>query len=154
MSVLHSEPDVSEDYHKVPSWSITEFTEDFQVFGLGVFCSQHQRCVMNEYLRYRPGRDLPRWDSLGPYPFTDKFDMDPLPLPFLISIVIFAYGGPLVLRFSVSGPPFQHFSISAFQLFPLRPISHFPFLLSHFLHSHFSISAFQRFSFSVRLSGP
>ncbi len=28
------------DYHKVPSWSITEFTEDFQVFGLGVFCSR------------------------------------------------------------------------------------------------------------------
>ena len=26
--------------------------------------------------------------SLGPYPFTDKFDMAPLPLPFLISIVI------------------------------------------------------------------
>ena len=25
--------------------------------------------------------------SLGPYPFTDKFDMAPLPLPFLISIV-------------------------------------------------------------------
>src|SRR6266704_1936972 len=100
------------DYHKVPSWSITEFTEDFQVFGLGVFCSQHQRCVMNEYLRYRPGRDLPRWDSLGPYPFTDKFDMAPLPLPFLISIVIFAYGGPLVLRFNLSGPPFQRFSFS------------------------------------------
>ncbi len=54
-----------EDYHKVPSSSITEFTEDFQVFGLGVFCSQHQRCVMNEYLRYRPGRDLPRWDDDG-----------------------------------------------------------------------------------------
>src|SRR6266571_6319657 len=65
MSVLHSEPDVSSDYHKVPSWSITEFTEDFQVFGLGVFCPQHQRCVMNEYLRYRPGRDLPRWDDDG-----------------------------------------------------------------------------------------
>jgi len=42
-----------------------EFTEDFQVFGLGVFCSQHQRCDMNEYLRNRPGKDLPRWDDDG-----------------------------------------------------------------------------------------
>src|SRR5438552_2381561 len=105
MSVLHSETDVSSDYHKVPSWSITEFTgrlprgarqnsslphkcgvpqpggtphlcgrtgarrnlscAHFQVFGWGVFCSQHQRCVMNEYLRYRPGRDLPRWNDNG-----------------------------------------------------------------------------------------
>jgi len=26
-----------EDYHKVPSRAITEFTEDFQVFGLACF---------------------------------------------------------------------------------------------------------------------
>ena len=61
-----------EDYHKVPSSSITEFTEDFQVFGLGVFCSQHQRCVMNEYpilskwSRRRVGHAAFTWDDDGP----------------------------------------------------------------------------------------